>query len=136
MVVEVACGVILRGDKVLCVQRSEYMSLPLKWEFPGGKVEQNEAPDQCLIRELDEELNIQVEIFEKLSNSYFDYGNLEIILIPYLCKYLGDEIILSEHKEFLWLPYTELEFLDWAPADIPIVGEIIKLKEDNGRRII
>lgn len=136
MVIEVACGVILDKDKVLCVQRSETMSLPLKWEFPGGKIELGETAEVCLIRELAEELEIRVSIIEKLSNSYFDYGNFEINLIPYICQFKGDKIILKEHKKYLWLSTNELILLDWAPADIPIVNEIIKLKANNDGRII
>ncbi|MBP6235456.1 MAG: (deoxy)nucleoside triphosphate pyrophosphohydrolase [Saprospiraceae bacterium] len=136
MVIEVVCGVILDGDKVLCVQRSKTMSLSLKWEFPGGKIEKNETPEQCLYREIKEELGVAIEILEKLTNSYYDYGSFEIILIPYLCKYLGDEIILSEHKEFQWLLFSELTMLEWAPADVPIVKEIIKLNANNKGRFI
>jgi 8-oxo-dGTP diphosphatase len=136
MVIEVACGVIVDDDKVLCVQRSETMSLPLKWEFPGGKIELGETAEACLIRELEEELEIKVSIIEKLSNSYFDYGNFEIILIPYICQFIGDKIVLKEHKKYLWLSTNELILLDWAPADIPIVNEIIKLNLDNDGRII
>jgi 8-oxo-dGTP diphosphatase len=136
MVIEVACGVIVDDDKVLSVQRSETMSLPLKWEFPGGKIELGETAELCLIRELEEELEIKVKIIEKLSISYFDYGNFEINLIPYICQFLGDNIILKEHKEYLWMQVNELTSLDWAPADIPIVNEIIKLNLDNDGRII
>lgn len=132
MVIEVACGVVLDKDKVLCVQRSETMSLPLKWEFPGGKIELGETAEVCLIRELAEELEIRVSIIEKLSNSYFDYGNFEINLIPYICQFIGDKIILKEHKKYLWLSTNELILLDWAPADIPIVNEIIsRNKKDH-----
>jgi 8-oxo-dGTP diphosphatase len=127
MVIEVACGVIVHDNKVLCVQRGETMSLPLKWEFPGGKIERNETPEQCLYREIKEELGVSIDILEKLTNSYYDYGSFEIILIPYLCKYLGDEIILSEHKEFQWLLFSELLMLDWAPADVPIVNELMSI---------
>ena len=136
MVIEVVCGVILEGNKVLCVQRAETMSLPLMWEFPGGKIEKNETPEQCLHREIKEELGVTIEILEKLTNSFYDYGYIEIILIPYLCKYLGDEIILSEHKEFQWLLFSELTMLEWAPADVSIVKEIIKLNANNNGRFI
>ncbi len=103
------------------------MSLPLKWEFPGRKIEEIETSEQCLLREIKEKLGVAIEILKKLPNSYYDYGTFEIILIPYLCKYLGDEIILSEHIEFQWLLFSELELLDWASADIPIVNEILEL---------
>ena len=136
MVIEVVCGVILDGNNVLCVQRSETMSLPLMWEFPGGKIEKNETPEQCLYREIKEELDITIEILEKLSNSHYDYGTFKIVLIPYLCKYLDDEIMLSEHKEFQWLLFSELTMLEWAPADVPIVNEVIKLNANNNGRFI
>ncbi len=85
-----------------------------------------------MIRELEEELEIKVSIIEKLSNSYFNYGNIEINLIPYICQFIGDKIILKEHKKYLWLSTNELSLLDWAPADIPIVNEIIsRNKKDH-----
>ncbi len=131
MIIEVVCGVIMDGDKVLCVQRSESMSLPFKWEFPGGKIEKNETPEQCLYREIKEELNIEIKIERSLTSSYYQYEKFEINLIPFLCSMISGEIHLAEHKEYKWLDPKDLLGLDWAAADIPIVEEIIKLKTDH-----
>jgi len=127
MVVEVACGVIVNENKVLCVQRSEIMSLPLKWEFPGGKIEEGETPEVCLVREIKEELNIEINIKQSISPSYYLYEKFEINLIPFVCSISSGEIQLTEHKEYKWLEPKKLLDLDWAAADIAIVDEILEL---------
>lgn len=124
----VTCAIILFEDKVLATQRSEGMKLPLKWEFPGGKLEENESEKECIKREIKEEINIEIEVIKKLSNSVFDYGAFKINLIPFIANYISGEILLSEHKDFKLLTKTELLDLDWAEADIPIVEEFLKLK--------
>ena len=125
--IQVTCAIIVKEGKVLVTQRSEKMSLPLKWEFPGGKIEKNETSDECLLRELKEELNIEVKIQRKLTAAPYDYGTFSINLIPFIAHYISGEIILAEHKEYKWLSENELKDLDWAPADIPIVEEYLKL---------
>ncbi|MCW3071218.1 MAG: mismatch repair protein MutT [Bacteroidetes bacterium] len=111
----------------MVTQRSEKMKLPLKWEFPGGKIEINETAEECLHRELKEELNIEVRILKNLVNKPYNYGEFTINLIPFLSIYESGEITLSEHKAFKWLLKEELAALDWAPADVPIVEELLKL---------
>ncbi|RNI26920.1 (deoxy)nucleoside triphosphate pyrophosphohydrolase [Rufibacter latericius] len=125
--IDVTCAIILWEDKVLVTQRSEKMSLSLKWEFPGGKIERGETAESCLHRELMEELNIQVKILRTLSPSSFDYGKFSINLIPFLVNYLSGEIILAEHETYKWLSRNELKDIDWAPADVPILEEFLKL---------
>lgn len=132
---EVTCAIILSDDKILVTQRSEKMKLPLKWEFPGGKIEENETAENCLTREIKEELNIEIEILERLESKYFAYENFSINLIPFVAKYLGGEIILMEHKDFMWLPKEELKQLDWASADVPVVDEFLKMNYDSARTI-
>jgi 8-oxo-dGTP diphosphatase len=124
-IINVTCAIILENDKVLVTQRSEKMSLPLKWEFPGGKIEKEEKERDCIIREIKEELNIEIDIVEKLTNSIFDYGTFQINLIPFITKYKSGEIILREHITFKWLEKNELIFLDWAEADLPILNEFL-----------
>lgn len=104
------------------------MKLPLKWEFPGGKLEEGENEIDCIKREINEEINIDIEVLEKLSNSLFDYRNFKINLIPFTANYVSGEIILTEHKDYKLLDKSELLNLDWAEADLPIVKEFLKLE--------
>ncbi len=121
------CAIVIKDGKVLATQRSEEMNLPLKWEFPGGKIDANESGQECVLREIKEELNIDIEILKKLTNQPFDYLELKINLIPFIAKYLSGEITLTEHKDYKWLTKAELKFLDWAPADIPVLNEFLKV---------
>ena len=131
--IEVACAIIFNEDKILVTQRSEKMSLPLKWEFPGGKVEENENAENCILREIKEELNLDIEIVKRLESKSFDYPSFSINLIPFISKYLSGKINLYEHKDFKWLTKEELIFLDWAPADIPILHEFLNINHDSTR---
>lgn len=124
--IEVTCGIIVQGNKILVTQRSEKMKLPLKWEFPGGKIEENETAEQCILREIKEELNLEIDILKRLSSSPYDYGTFKINLIPFIAKYQNGVIKLAEHKDFKWIEAKELLSLDWAPADIPILNEFLK----------
>lgn len=123
---DVTCAIILFDDKILVTQRSEIMKLPLKWEFPGGKLEIDENEEDCIKREILEEINIKIELLGKLSNSIFDYGNFKINLIPFIANYSSGDIKLSEHKTYKLLKKEELLNLDWAEADLPIVYELLK----------
>lgn len=124
----VTCAIIIDGSKVLVTQRSESMKLPLKWEFPGGKIDANESAETCIKRELFEELNIEVELLKRLSDSRFEYPSFTINLIPFVARITSGEIILREHKAFEWLHPKELKKLDWAPADIPVLEQFMKSK--------
>ena len=126
--INVICAIIFFNNKILVAQRNEVMKLPLKWEFPGGKLEDGESEIDCVKREIKEEINIDIEVLEKLSNSIFDYGDFKINLIPFISTYVTGEIILSEHKDYKLLDKTELLNLDWAEADLPIVKEFLKLE--------
>ena len=125
--IDVTCAIIYFKDKILVTQRSETMKLPLKWEFPGGKLEPNESEIDCIKREILEEINIKIEIDKKLSNSVFDYGSFQIKLIPFIANFVSGDIKLAEHKEYRLLDISELSNLDWAEADKPIVEELLKL---------
>ena len=123
----VVCAIIHQDDKILAVQRSEAMKLPLKWEFPGGKIEPNESEQQCIQREIKEELDIDIEVLQRLNPVLHDYPDFSIELIPYTAKHINGEIKLKEHAQYLLLDKSELQELDWAEADVPIVEEYLEV---------
>ncbi|AMR31178.1 hypothetical protein A0256_06940 [Mucilaginibacter sp. PAMC 26640] len=128
MAIRVTCALIINNEgKVLVAQRSTQMSLPLKWEFPGGKIEPNESPNDCLVREIKEELDIDIRIVKQLPSNNHSYPHISIELIPFLCIYLTGEISLREHANFRWLPKDDLLALDWADADVPILYNYLNL---------
>lgn len=124
--IDVTCAIIEKDGFVLVTQRSEQMALPLKWEFPGGKVEKEESTEDCLKREIKEELNIEIKIIEQLDSNTHKYPNgKEVRLFPFICEYISGELLLAEHSDHKWLRIHELIALDWAEADIPIVNAYI-----------
>ena len=128
---DVSCALILDdNNNVFVAQRSAVMRLPLKWEFPGGKIEEGETAEECLIREIEEELSVRVEVTDVMPPSVYNDGNQSIRLFPFLCKIVTGEIILHEHAAYLWLSANELTLLDWAEADIPVLeAYLLKLFE-------
>lgn len=116
----VGAAIINENGQVLCAQRG-YGPLIGKWEFPGGKVEKGETDQQALKREIKEELDIDVEVLDFIDESYTEYKDKRINLKVYKCKHLAGEINDTEHQSLKWVKNWELELLDWAEADIPIM---------------
>jgi 8-oxo-dGTP diphosphatase len=125
----VVCAVIEQNDLILCAQRSETMALPLKWEFPGGKIEANEDEEAALQREILEELNASIEIMERMSEHVHAYTPEKgIRLIPYRCTLaVGATLHAREHAELRWVSKFDLLSLDWAAADVPIVHDVMRM---------
>jgi len=132
--VNVTCAIIEKGNDVLVVQRSETMKLPLKWEFPGGKMEAGESEIACIHREIREELCIDIELIAKLTPSVHTYPLGTVLMIPFVARQIGGELRLAEHKQYLYLPKQQLEALDWAEADIPVLREYLQWCE--GKRAL
>ena len=96
--INVTCAIIRNEDnEVLTVQRGAGSSNPLKWEFPGGKIKEGESAEECLLREIREELSMEIVICERLAAVEFDYGTKQIKLIPFICDTLDELPVLSEH---------------------------------------
>ncbi len=126
--ITVVAAIIKHKDKILCVQRGknkfEYISK--KFEFPGGKIESGETKEMALKRELIEELNITPVIGKLYLKVVHSYPDFELIMHSFICNAESRKIELKEHISAVWLTVNELEKLDWAEADIPIVKKLIK----------
>lgn len=121
---KVVGAAILDGNKLLCTQRSGG-SLDGKWEFPGGKIEPGESPIEAIKREIKEELDIDIEVCDKLDESRYDDGKQIVCLSVFTCKKIGGALKPSVHKNIKELPIKEVESLDWADADKPIVDTLL-----------
>ena len=119
--IRVSCAIIERDGLVLAAQRSGSMSLPLKWEFPGGKIKEGESPEDCLSRELIEEMGIQPAVGRPLPSSTHHYAEFTVTLFPFVCSIRSGTIMLHEHTAVTWLPPCDLSSLDWAEADRPVL---------------
>ena len=124
--INVVGAVLTRGQMIFAVQRSSTMSLPGMWEFPGGKIEPDESPKEALLRELEEELLCSAEIGDHIQTTEHEYEFGVVILTTYYCTLKGDEPRLTEHSEIRWIHFTELDQLNWAPADIPAVEQVMR----------
>ena len=129
----VTCAIIERDGLVLAAQRSATMSLPLKWEFPGGKIDPGESTHQCLQRELMEEMGVSVRIGRALSPHTHHYTAFTVTLYPFVCTVRSGEITLHEHAAIAWLPPQDLPTLDWAEADLPVIESYLATGEAGTR---
>ncbi|WP_276495888.1 (deoxy)nucleoside triphosphate pyrophosphohydrolase [Pontibacter litorisediminis] len=126
-IIKVVCALVEQQGRVLLTQRSEHMREALLWEFPGGKLEPRETETECLVREIQEELHIAVQPFQRLQPALHQYPGRMIELIPYRCRYNGGDIYLQEHRAYHWALPDELMRYSWCPADVPIVQEYLQL---------
>ncbi len=132
MVLKVTCAIIINGSTVLCAQRGASMSLPLQWEFPGGKIEADESAEACIQREIKEELNLDIRILERGPSALHPYKEGQLLeLIPFVCTVADGELQLREHAQARWCTPQEMDSLQWAEADL----EILAWWKDNFTRI-
>jgi len=121
LAIRVPCAIIEHHGKILAGQRSAALSFPLQWEFPGGKQEKNETDEETLVREIREELDVEINIVQKLPVTIKDQGWREIILVPFVCTLVTHDITLTEHEQILWLSPQDLPSLDWTEADLGVI---------------
>lgn len=119
-------AVLVRDGKILAAQRGDGRALDGYWEFPGGKVEDGETPEEALARELREELLTDASVGEFLTTTEHEYDFGVVVLSTYFCKLTGSEPQLTEHREVRWVEPSEMKELQWAPADVPAVNLIIE----------
>jgi len=120
--IHVTCAIIERRGLVLATQRSAAMSPPLKWEFPGGKIRRGETAEECLHREIREELGVSISVESALQPATHEYPSVTVTLYPFVCVIADGEIELHEHADMIWLPPEKLAGLDWAAADLPVLA--------------
>lgn len=121
--VDVAAAVIRVGNRVLATQRG-YGEWRGGWEFPGGKTEPGESPQQALVREIREELCLHICVGRLLRTIEYDYPTFHLRMHCYLCEIAGGKLTLEEHEAALWVAADELETLDWLPADRELLPEL------------
>jgi len=119
--ISVVGAVIVRDGLILCAQRRLTGRLGGMWEFPGGKVEPGESPRDALIREIREELCCDVVVGEQIITTTHAYDFGTVTLTTFWCELVGGTPILTEHAAVRWLSRSELEAIEWAPADLPAV---------------
>ena len=127
--VEVVCALIQNEEcKIFCCQRGPGRALAYKWEFPGGKIEQNETQEEALVREIKEELKSDIEVVRYLGVSKHEYADLEkpfsITMYAFLCKLINGDLELTEHVGSCWATMDEMKKMDFASADIPLINMI------------
>ena len=124
MSVDVVAAIIKKNNNYLIVQRNKKKHMGLKWEFPGGKVENNESFKQALSREIKEELNIEINIYEKIAKEKYKDSKINIILHYYLCSHKNGIIELREHEQLAWVDKKNLNKYDFAEGDSNILSLI------------
>lgn len=122
----VVAAVILKDKKIFTAQRPNKGEVGLKWEFPGGKIENGELEKEALYREIQEEFDTDLNIGDKIITITHQYKDFKIIMSGYFCTIKKGNLRLKEHLDSKWLPLNLIESVDWAPADIPIMNEVKK----------
>lgn len=125
----VTAGVIRKEGRILIAQRYVKTDHALRWEFPGGKLEEGETPEQCLTREIEEELNLQIEVKDIFKVVYHRYIDKQILLLCYLCNCIGGQAKAIDCHDFRWIDIEELKKYDFVEADLPIVEKILGIGE-------
>jgi len=122
----VTAAVIERSGRILIARRKKGDRMEGKWEFPGGKLEGNESPEECLCRELHEEFGIEAEIGDFLLSSPHEYSHLKIELLAFRATYISGDFNLNDHDEIRWVLPSELGRYDLAGADVPVADILMK----------
>lgn len=123
--IRVTAAIIIENDKVFATQRG-YGEFKDGWEFPGGKIEPNEAPEDAIVREIREELDTEIEVVELLDTVEYDYPEFHLSMDCFICRIKSGNLVLKEHEAARWLTRETLGSVEWLPADQALIGKIEK----------
>ena len=128
--IEVVAAIIIHENKILCVQRGEakFDYISKKYEFPGGKLEPGESNIEAIKREIKEELLIEIDVIRPFLTNKHAYEDFAITMHSLICHSESYDVTLTEHIDYKWLAIDELDSLDWAAADVPIVENLKRVK--------
>ena len=121
--IEVVAAIIRKGDKIFATQRG-YGDFKDWWEFPGGKMEVGETPEEALKREIREELSAEISVDEFLCTVEYDYLAFHLTMHCYLCSLIGEALHLNEHEAARWLTKEQLDSVKWLPADMKVIEDV------------
>ena len=121
--INVVAAIIIKDNKIFATQRG-YGEFKDGWEFPGGKVEQGEAPENAIVREIKEELDTVIEVIEYFDTVEYDYPNFHLSMKCYICTVVSGKLELLEHEAAKWLDKESLDTVDWLPADLGLVDKL------------
>lgn len=122
----VVAGAIVKDKKVFAAQRGNHGETAFKWEFPGGKIEPGETPEEALEREFKEELKINIKAHELITDIVDEYPTQILHIATYRCEFISGEPVLTEHLDMRWSNKEELDKLDFSKADAPTLEKIKK----------
>ena len=122
-VIRVVAAIIIKNGKVFATQRG-YGDFKGRWEFPGGKIDSRETPEEALAREIKEELDTEVEVIELLDTVEYDYPNFHLSMDCFICSIKSGNLVLKEHEAAQWLTKETLDNVDWLPADLGLIDKI------------
>ena len=124
-IIKVVAAILQKEDKILIARKKQGKPLAGYFEFPGGKIEEGETPEESLIRELMEEMNIKIAVKEYIGESIYEYGNDKVIsLLGYTAEIIDGEIKLSDHDRYEWVTLEQINNYKIAPADIPLINKL------------
>ena len=121
--VKVVAAIIINNNRVFATQRG-YGEFKDGWEFPGGKIELGETPQEALVREIKEELDTEIEVKDYLETVEYDYPEFHLSMDCFFCRIKSGEVVLKEHEAAKWLTMETLDSVEWLPADKGLIEEI------------
>ena len=121
--INVVAAIIMKDGRVFATQRG-YGDYKDWWEFPGGKIEPGETPEEALVREIREELHAEIEVVRLVDTVQYDYPKFHMDMSCYLCRLISDEIELVEHEAARWLDLDEVWSVKWLPSDIEVIEDL------------